>query len=137
MDLDETWQVGLRPEKTKPHTFPAKSHYGFRRECDKMVVEVLFFLSGEQHTPFATFLRSISAKLSTNSCPGGARDTWFHIPEKFPLGNRISGKTVFLGTLGYPVCAPPTGHGKHSATPTLFPSPSGHPADLSYPGDFC
>ena len=29
MDLDETWQVGLRPEKTKPCTFSAKSRYGF------------------------------------------------------------------------------------------------------------
>jgi len=27
MDLDETWQVGLRPEKTKPCMFPAKSRY--------------------------------------------------------------------------------------------------------------
>jgi len=26
-----------------------------------------------------------------------ARDTWFHIPEKFPLRGRISRKTVFLG----------------------------------------
>jgi len=39
-------------------------------------------------------------------CPG---DTWFHIPEKFPLKDQISRKTVFLG---YPVCAQPTGHRK-------------------------
>jgi len=36
MDLDETWQVGLTPEKTKTCTFPAKSLYGFRREREKM-----------------------------------------------------------------------------------------------------
>jgi len=36
MDLDETWQVGLRPEKTKPCTFPAKLLYGFWREREKM-----------------------------------------------------------------------------------------------------
>ena len=36
MDLDETWQVGLRSEKTKPCTFPAKSRYGFRREREKI-----------------------------------------------------------------------------------------------------
>jgi len=36
MDLDETWQVGLRPEKAKPCTFPVKSRYGFRREHEKM-----------------------------------------------------------------------------------------------------
>jgi len=35
-----------------------------------------------------------------------------------------------------PVCAQPTGHGKCSATPTLFPF-SGHPTDLSFLGDFC
>jgi len=36
MDLDETKHVGLRPEKTKPCTFPAKLRYGFRREREKM-----------------------------------------------------------------------------------------------------
>ena len=43
MDLDDTWQVGLRPEKTKPCTFPAKLRYGFRREREKWVTEALFF----------------------------------------------------------------------------------------------
>jgi len=67
-----------------------------------------------------------------------ARDTSFHVPERFPLRGRISRKTVFFqGTLGYPVCAQPTGHGKRSATPTLFPSKGGHPTDLSFLGDFC
>ena len=65
-----------------------------------------------------------------------ARDIWFHIPEKFPLRGRISRKTVFLRVL-YPVCAQPTGHGKRSATPRLFPSPGGHPTDLSFVHDFC
>jgi len=36
MDLDETWQVGLRPEKTKPCTFPRKSRCGFWRERENM-----------------------------------------------------------------------------------------------------
>jgi len=36
MDLDKTWQVGLRPEKTKPCTFTAKWCYGFWREHKKM-----------------------------------------------------------------------------------------------------
>ena len=35
MDLDETWQVGLRPEKTKPCTFPAKSRHGFGNSAIK------------------------------------------------------------------------------------------------------
>jgi len=39
MDLDETWQVGLRPEKTKPCTFPANSRYRFRRQREKWVAD--------------------------------------------------------------------------------------------------
>jgi len=47
MDLNETWQVGLRPEKTKPCTFPAKSRYVFRREREKMGRRGVVFLSRE------------------------------------------------------------------------------------------
>jgi len=68
MDLDETCQVELRPEKTKPCAFPAKSHYGFQREREKMGRRGVF-LSREPRTT-ATFLGSISAKLPTNTCPG-------------------------------------------------------------------
>jgi len=92
------------------------------------------FLSRVRRTTSTTFLRSISAKLSTNTCPVVSRDTWFHIPEKFPLKDRICRKPLFLG---YPICDQPTGHGKRSATPTLFPSPSGHPTDVPFLGDFC
>jgi len=61
-----------------------------------------------------------------------ARDTWFHIPEKFPLRCQICRKTLFLG---YPICDQAMGHGKRSATPPLFPSPGGHPTDVPYLGD--
>jgi len=72
MDLDETWQVGLRPEKTKPCTFPAKSHYGFRREREKNGSQRrCLFLWRERRTTSAIFLGSISAKLPMNTCPGG------------------------------------------------------------------
>ena len=71
MDLDETWQVSLRPEKTKPCTFPAKLSYGFWRECLKMVRRGVVFLRRERRTTSATFLGSISAKLPTNTCPSG------------------------------------------------------------------
>jgi len=71
MDLDETWQEGLRPENTKPCTFPAKSRYGFRREREKMGRRGVVFLSRERRTTSATFLKSISAKLPVNTCPGG------------------------------------------------------------------
>jgi len=56
-----------------------------------------------------------------------ARDTWFHIPEKFPLKDWICRKTLFLGS---PICDQATGNGKRSATPTLFPSPGRHPTDV-------
>ena len=71
MDFRETWQVGLRPEKTKPCTFLAKSRYGFRREREKMGRTGVVFLSRVRLSTSATFLRSISAKLSKNTCPGG------------------------------------------------------------------
>jgi len=38
-----------------------------------------------------------------------ARDTWFHIPEKFPLWGRISRKTVFLGSKRVPCLCPAYG----------------------------
>jgi len=43
MDFDETWQMWLRPEKTKPCVFPTKSHYRFREERKKCVAEALLF----------------------------------------------------------------------------------------------
>ena len=49
MDLDETWQVGLRPEKTKLCTFTAKSRYGFRREHKKWVAEAFFVTRTTHH----------------------------------------------------------------------------------------
>jgi len=91
--------------------FAAKSRYGFQRERKKWV---------------ANFPQT---HVQVVAC-----DTWFHIPEKFPLRDRICWKTLFLG---YPICAHLKGHGKCSAMPTLFPSPSGHPTDLSFRGDFC
>jgi len=51
MDLDETWQMGLRHEKTKLCTFPAKSRYGFWREGEKWVAEVLFFFCHVNDAP--------------------------------------------------------------------------------------
>jgi len=44
MDLDETWHMGLRPEKTTPCTFPAKSPHGFRKEREKMSRRGVVFL---------------------------------------------------------------------------------------------
>jgi len=70
MDLDETWHVGLRPEKTKPCTFTAKSRDGFRREREKWVADALFFVTCTTHHFYTAFLGSISAKLCKNTCLG-------------------------------------------------------------------
>jgi len=109
MDLDETWQVELRPEKTKPCTFPAKSRYEFRREREKKwVAEALLFLSREPRTTSATFLRSISAKLSMNTCPGGVSRHMVSYSRKvsikgsnFPKNRlfRVQKGTLFVSSL--------------------------------------
>ena len=96
MDLDETWQLGLRPEKTNPCTFPAKSRYGFRREHKKWVAEALF-LWHEPRTTSATFLGSISAKRPANTCPdGGSRHMVSHSTKVSTKGSNLP-KTLFLG----------------------------------------
>ena len=55
MDLDETLQMGLRPEKIKPCTLPAKSCYGFWREREKMGRRGVVFVTCIRHTTSATF----------------------------------------------------------------------------------
>jgi len=136
MDLDETWQVGLRPKKTKPCTFSAKSRYGFRREREKMGRRSVVFCDViERRTTSATFLGSISVKLPTSTCPdGGLRHIVSHSRKVSIKGSNFSKNALFA--VPY-ICAQPMGHGKCYATPTLFPSPSRHPADLSFLGDFC
>jgi len=89
MDFYEIWQVGLRPEKTKPCTFPAKSRYGFRKEREKMGHRGVVFC--EPRTNSATFLGSTSAKPPTNTYPGGG---WRHVVS---LSRNVSVKGSNLG----------------------------------------
>jgi len=129
MDLDETWQVGLRAEKAKPCTFTAKwvesAKNGSQRRC---------FLWREPRTTSATFLGSISAKLSTNTCPrAGSRHMVSYCRKVSNKGSNLPKNPL----LEYLICDQATGHGKRSATPTLFPYPSGHPTDVPFLGDFC
>jgi len=129
--VDETWQVGLRPDKTKPCTFPAKSHYGFRRQREKMGRRGVVFCH-VNHAPLLPLsLDRFPQNFPRTRVQVMSRDIWFHIPERFPLKDRISRKTLFLGY------TQPMDHGKCSATPTLFPSPSGHPTNVSFLGEFC
>ena len=84
---------------------------------------VVFFVTGTTHT---------------NTCPGGGSRYMVSYSGKVSIkASNFPKNRLFQGTLGYPVCAQPTGHGKCSAMPTLFPFPSGHPTDSSFLGDFC
>jgi len=130
MDLDETWQVGLRPDKTKSCTFPAKSRYGFRRQREKMGPRGVVFCDVNDAPLLSLSLERFPPNFPRTRVQVMAREKWFHIPEKFPLRDRICRKPLFLG---YTICD----HEKRSATPILFPSPSGHPTDVPLLGDFC
>jgi len=106
MDLDETWQVGLRPEKTKPCTFRAMG-FGEREkwvaaQCRRPVV---FFCPVYDGPLLPLSLDRFPPNVPRTRVLVVARDTWFHIPEKFPVRGRISRKTVFLGYKTVCLCA--------------------------------
>jgi len=103
---------------------------GFGESAKKWVADALFFCDVNDAPLLPLSLDLFPPNFPRTRVQVLVRDIWFHIPEKFPLGDRICQKTFFFG---YPVCA--AGHGKRYATPTLFPSPSGHPTDLSFLGD--
>ena len=102
MDSDETWQVGLRPEKTKPCTFPAKSRYGFRREHEKMGRRGVVFCDVNDAPLLPLSLDRFAPNFPRTRVRMVARDAWFHLPEKFPLTGRIFRKAVFLGYFRVP-----------------------------------
>ena len=52
------------------------------------------FLWRKRRTTSATFLGSIPPNFPRTRVQVLARDTWFHIPEKFPLRGRISRKPM-------------------------------------------
>ena len=134
MTLDETWQVGLKPEKTKACKFPAKSRDEFRRDRENRSQRRCFCdVNGEPHNTSATFLGSISAKLYTKRVHVLARDTWFHIPEMFPLRGRISRKTAFLWFKKLPCLCSGYGSRETSATPTLSLSRRGASHRCAFP----
>jgi len=84
---------------------------GFGESAKKCVEEALFFCQVDDAPLLPLSLDRFPPNFSRTRVQVVARDTWFHIPEKFPLRDRISRKTVFFqGTLGYPVCAQRTGH---------------------------
>ena len=96
-----------------------KSCYGFRREREKMGRRGVVFCHVYDAPLLPLSLDRFLPNFPRTRVQVASRDTWFHIPVKFPR-DRICRKTLFLG---YPICDQPTGHGKRSAEPTLFPSP--------------
>jgi len=74
----------------------------FGDSAKKWVAEALFFVTWTTHHfchfPWIDFLQTSHEHVSMQVV---SRDIWFHIPEKFPLRDRISRKTLFLG---YPIC---------------------------------
>jgi len=119
-----TWGWGLkrvslaRFQWNRAMGFGDSAKNGSQRRC---------FLWREPRTNSATFLGSISAKLPTNTCPGsGSRHVVSHSRKVSIKGSNLPKNPLFR----VPICDQPMGHGKRSMTPTLFPSPSGHPTDV-------
>jgi len=76
----------------------------FGESAKKWVAEALFFCQVDDTPLLPLFLDRFPPNFLRTHVQVMARETWFHIPEKFPLRSQISRKTVFLG---YPVCAQP------------------------------
>jgi len=114
------WGWGLK--RLSLARFQRNRTMGFGQSVKKCVTEALFFYHVNHAPTPPVSLDRFSPNFPRTRVQVVARDTRFHIPEKFPLRDRISRKT---------------GRGKCSATPRLFPSPGGHPTDLSFVGDFC
>jgi len=95
MDLDETWQVGL-----KPCTFTAKSRYGFRRAREKMGRGGVVFCDVNDAPLLPLSLSRFSPNFPRTRVQVVARDTWFHIPEvsikgsNFPKNRLLGHKRV-------------------------------------------
>jgi len=70
---------------------------GFGESAKKCVAEAFFVTETTHrfcHFPWIDFCQTFH-EVARTRVQVVARDTWFHIPEKFPLKGRISRKTVF------------------------------------------
>jgi len=97
MDLDETWQLGLRPEKTAFHVSSEIAIWVSESlgESAKMGRRGVFWdVNDAPLLPLS--LDRFPPNVPRTSVQVMARDTLFHIPERFPFRSRISRKTVFF-----------------------------------------
>jgi len=87
---------------------------GFGESAKKWIAEALFFVTWTTHH-FCNFqwidFRQTSHKTRIQVV---FRDTWFQIPERFPLRGWIFRKTVFLRNFREPCLCSATGHGNCS-----------------------
>jgi len=79
---------------------------GFGESAKKWVTEVLFFCKVDDASLLPLSLNRFPPNFTWTRVQVVARDTWFHIPEKFPLRSQISRKKssfrVLKGTLFVP-----------------------------------
>jgi len=68
---------------------------GFGESAKKWVAEALLFCQVDDAPLLPLSLDRFQPNFPRTRVQVVARDTWFHIPEKFPLRDRISRKTVF------------------------------------------
>jgi len=119
------WLSLARFQRNRAMGFGESAKNGSQRRC---------FLSRERRTTSATFLRSISAKLPVNICPGGgSRHMVSHSRKVSIKGSNLRKKPLFR----VPYLCSAYGSREMFCDATLFPSRSGHPIDLSFMGDFC
>jgi len=100
--------VGLRPEKTTPCSFPPKSRYGFRR-ARKIGRRGVVFCQVDDAPLLPLSFDRFPPNIPRTRVQVVARDTWFHITEKFTVRDQISRKTVFLGYVRVPCLCPAYG----------------------------
>jgi len=139
MDLDETLQWGWGLKRLSLARFQRNRAMGFGDSAKNGSQRRCFFVTWTTHY-FRHISWTINAKLSTNTCPGGVSRHMVSYSRKVSIkGSNFPKKTSFSGYFRIPCLCPAYGSrdGKRSATPTLFPSPRGHPTDLSFLGDFC
>jgi len=94
------WGWGLK--RLSLARFQRNRTMGFGESAKKWVAEALFFLSRERRTTSATFLGSISAKLPTNTCPGGVSRQMVSHSRKVSIKGSNLPKNVFLGYFRLP-----------------------------------
>jgi len=79
--------------------FQRNRDMGFGENAKKMGRRGIVFLSRKRRTTSATFLGSISAKLSTNTCPGGGSRHMVSNSRNVSIKGSSFPKTIFFGVL--------------------------------------